>query len=205
MKGQSSNRSETAWWRVEKNMNLSFRSGIWSNFPIWDFKRHEALFHYPSPVLFDTRLNMVPLLEMCLFRLMHSDMQSGTNPLLRRHKGRQSECQILLPWTKSWGPWMVVQRCGGGCMCVWEWEIMLARLKYRGRCALVCLYMRVCECLHKQLKASSDTILSLLCFQSQHKPHKAEHLKQGGKEGVWLYCGALSWLMTPGTRSPTGG
>lgn len=62
----------------------------------------------------------------------------------------------------------------------------------RGKCALVCytcvcvgVFVCVCacvrKCLHKQLKALTDTILSLLCSPSPHRPHEAEPLKQGGR------------------------
>lgn len=59
------------------------------------------LHHHPS-LLCGKYLNEIPVLVMCPFQLMHSDMLNGTD-LLMRQRRRQSKCHTVFHWTGTGG------------------------------------------------------------------------------------------------------
>lgn len=87
------------------------------------------------------------------------------------------------------------------CVCVW--------FKRASRCAQthisVLMHVCLCVCLFVYAIISHIRHYLVTTISPLSQVSHGLILNAWGKEGVWCYCGALSRLMTPGTRSPTDG
>lgn len=183
--------------------------------------RLDFLLHYPSAVLCGKYLNEVPVLVMCPLQPIRSDMQNGTD-LLRRQKKRQSKCQTVFLWTGTGGAGVGACWCRGEfmlnvCVCVsvlWQGLMCASRCVQTNTLAYLC----VCACVfvYAIISFIRHYFVSTISPCQPNNPPKNTHnthtqvswgliLNAWKKRGVWCYCGALSRLMTPGTRSPTDG